>query len=451
MKQGFTLIEALVVLAVVAVIAVITFGGFLGGAHQADVSSTAQQIVASAREAQSNSASQFKGMTWGIHFENATNTAPFYAVFTGNSYAAGTVESTYRLPADVAFVSSTLAPGTKIDVTFNPVSGIPSASTTIRIYAIATPSISSTIYIAGVGEISLGTTAYTAPVSPSQNLWVSDTNNDEIYEYNMGGGLLAQFSAYYGATSSPDFLAVDATGNVWVTDSNNYVLDEFSATGTHLAQVGTSSSGTVVFGGGPSGIAIDGNDDMWIADNGNSRVLELSPTGTELSTFGSYGSGNGNLNSPTGIALDVLGNVWVADSGNNRVEGFSATGTYLSHFSSFGSSTSTNGCGFISSINDPFGLAIDSSGNSWVADQGNDQMDLFSATGTYAMGAGNCNPAPKGAAIDNKGDIWYVGNSWNAQHQPYSPTIVELSPTGALISTISLPSSSVLSGIAIGG
>ena len=398
MKCGFTLIEALVVLAVIAVIAVITFSGFLGGAHQADVSSTAQQIVASAREAQSNSTSQFKGMTWGIHFENATNTAPFYAVFTGNSYAAGTVESTYRLPADVAFVSSTLAPGAKIDVTFNPVSGVPSASTTIRIYSVASPSISSTIYIAGVGEISLGTTAYIAPpqsASQIQHLWIANAGAPNILELSATGTYLQSISSF--KFQNPQGLTIDQNGNIWVADNTAAAVFELSPTGTYLTTVG---SGTLSF---PEDVAVAQNGTIWVDDD-NNGLREFSATGTYLNTFTTSTIAVGGSFS---IALDNSGNIW--DAGGSGVDEFSATGTYLATF------YLADGAN---------GITVDKSGNLWVTTPAG--VDELSPTDTLLLSIATSSVSGGGGiSIDGSGNVWAV------QQNPFD--VFELSATGTYL------------------
>lgn len=163
-NKAFSLIEMLVVIGIVAVIAVIALPSFFGGSHEADLSAATQQIVASARTAQSQAVNQTKDAQWGVYFSNATNTAPFYAVFNGSSYASGTVQDVYRLPSTVGFVSSTLPVGSSLSVTFSGISGAASASTTVKLYVISQPSLSSTISIAQTGVV-----AYVTPTAPGSS------------------------------------------------------------------------------------------------------------------------------------------------------------------------------------------------------------------------------------------------------------------------------------------
>src|SRR5262245_30897493 len=61
------------------------------------------------------------------------------------------------------------------------------------------------------------------------------------------------------------------------------------------------------------------------------------PCGTFLTKWGSPGSGDGQFSKPAGIAVDGSGNVYVADTGNNRIQKFTNTGTFLTKWGSFGS------------------------------------------------------------------------------------------------------------------
>jgi DNA-binding beta-propeller fold protein YncE len=96
-------------------------------------------------------------------------------------------------------------------------------------------------------------------------------------------------------------------------------------------------------------------------------------------SFGTLGSGSGQFDSPIGVAVDSSGNVYVADYDNNRIDRFNfsnPTGT----FTSFGNAGSGNGQ-FIN----PFGVAVDSSGNIYVADSGNNRIVQLSVAISTAV------------------------------------------------------------------
>ena len=102
------------------------------------------------------------------------------------------------------------------------------------------------------------------------------------------------------------------------------------------------------------------------------NVYNYAYAETFLSSFGSSGSGNGQFNDPFGIAIDSSGNIYVVDLINNRVEKFNSADVFQSQFGSLGSG---NG-----QFNQPGGIAINSSGNIYVTDQNNNRVLEFSAS-----------------------------------------------------------------------
>jgi prepilin-type N-terminal cleavage/methylation domain-containing protein len=154
MRRGYTLIELMITLGVVVVLSAVVTVGLFGSRSQADLKDATQQAAALLREAQSDTMAQEGGVSWGVHFENATATPPFYALFSSSTYSTATVVSYYRLPASVAYATATLAQGAWVNVTFSSPSGAAAASATIRLYSRNTAAFSSTIYIAPTGAIS---------------------------------------------------------------------------------------------------------------------------------------------------------------------------------------------------------------------------------------------------------------------------------------------------------
>jgi RHS repeat-associated protein len=120
--------------------------------------------------------------------------------------------------------------------------------------------------------------------------------------------------------------------------------------------------------------------------------------------FGSTGSSNGQFKQPRDVAVDSSGNVWVADTNNNRVQEFSSSGEYLRQFGSEGAG---NG-----QFKGPANIAFAANGNLWVTDSLNDRVEEFSPTGEYiaqfgAKGTGNGQfTEPVGIAIASSGNIW---------------------------------------------
>src|SRR5206468_10221457 len=92
----------------------------------------------------------------------------------------------------------------------------------------------------------------------------------------------------------------------------------------------------------------------------------------------------GEFNGAFGVAIDGSGNVYVADAGNNRIQKFDSTGTFLTTWGSFGSG---NG-----QFNLLGGVATDGSGNVYVADDGNNRIQKFDSTGTFLTTWGSPGP-----------------------------------------------------------
>jgi tripartite motif-containing protein 71 len=151
-----------------------------------------------------------------------------------------------------------------------------------------------------------------------------------------------------------------------------------------------------------------------------------------VSSFGSAGTGNGQLSHPADVALDSKGDEWVADSGNNRVEEFTPAGVFMKSLGSIGT-----GNGQFSS---PESLSFDAAGDLWVADKGNDRIEEFGPTGTFVRAVGTKGfgtgqfERPDGITVAPDGHV-LVADAGGER-------IVELSAAGAWIKTIATPGSS---------
>jgi hypothetical protein len=185
-------------------------------------------------------------------------------------------------------------------------------------------------------------------------------------------------------------------------------------------------------GGGlssPIGIAIDGSGDVWAANAGIAdSVSELSSAGVAISP--STGFTGGGLDFPQAVAIDGSGNAWVTNERSSAgVNGGNGSVTELSS-----SGTPTSGSPYTGGgLNVPAGLAIDGSGNAWVADNNADAVSKFNSGGTAQSGAGGYTGgglgAPYDIAIDGSGDAWAVNSATNS--------VSELSNSGTPISSSS--------------
>ncbi len=151
-RNGFTLIELMVVLAIIAIISIVTAVSLFSARNTNNLTNAANEIGALLREAQSRSANQIQGAAWGVHFDNTNPSAPFYALFSG-TYSTSTRVDFSPLPTNIIFNTTTLASGTSLNISFAQITGLPSTSTAITLDLAPNNSSSSTISVSSAGLI----------------------------------------------------------------------------------------------------------------------------------------------------------------------------------------------------------------------------------------------------------------------------------------------------------
>jgi hypothetical protein len=207
--------------------------------------------------------------------------------------------------------------------------------------------------------VAVNSTGYTYAVN-------TNTNQIDIYNSawtvvgNIGTGVSGNGNNQF---SSPTGIAIDSSNNIYVADTGNDRVQEFDTHGNYLRTFGSSGTGTGQFLG-PMGVAVNGTGYVYVTDAGNDRVEIFDPSATYKSSFGSTGNGNTQFNSPTGIAIDkIFNNVYVADVQNDRVQKFDKNGNYIQ--------TLTN------SLDGPISVAVDSNNYVYVADSNNNAIKQF--------------------------------------------------------------------------
>ncbi|MCL5004681.1 MAG: prepilin-type N-terminal cleavage/methylation domain-containing protein [Patescibacteria group bacterium] len=150
--KGFTLVELIITIGIIAALSTIGFLSLFGYRGNQDLDLTAKEIVITLRNAQDRSISQETDAgRFGVHFENSVSAGGFYDLFSGPTYATGTIISKNSLRPTIQFSDPTS--GNNKDVIFTPVSGLPNASTTITISLKRDTSILKTIIVNTNGQI----------------------------------------------------------------------------------------------------------------------------------------------------------------------------------------------------------------------------------------------------------------------------------------------------------
>jgi sugar lactone lactonase YvrE len=191
--------------------------------------------------------------------------------------------------------------------------------------------------------------------------------------YGDGAGTGASFNW-------PTGVAVDSSFNVYVADSDNHKIRKITSAGvvTTLAGSGSSGSadgtGTLASFSYPKGVAVDTERNVYVADTNNSKIRKITPGGvvTTLAGSGSSGSADGtgaaaDFSYPWGVAVDNSGNVYVADSNNHKIRKITPGGA-VTTLAGSGSSGSADGTGTLASFSYPKGVAADTGGNLYVTD-----------------------------------------------------------------------------------
>jgi sugar lactone lactonase YvrE len=210
-----------------------------------------------------------------------------------------------------------------------------------------------------------------------------------------GPGSLARFS-------KPAATAVDASGNVYVADTGNDTIRKVTPAGvvtTFAGSVGISGStdgtGTAAQFNQPAALAIDAAGNLYVADTWNNNVRKVTPGGvtTTLAGSGFTGSADGagtlaDFDNPQGIAVDAAGNVYVSDTSNGTIRVITPEGVVSTLAGEPGNSGSADGTGTAAQFDHPLGLAVDASGNVYVADSYNGTVRKITPSGVVTTFAG---------------------------------------------------------------
>ena len=308
----------------------------------------------------------------------------------------------------------------------------------------------------------------------ARNLYIADAGNHEILLVTQSTGLLTIIAG----TSSPGFLgdggaatnaglkfpkgvAVDSSGNIYIADSGNNRIREIGPSASCAKPLTTciftiAGTGTTGYTGdngaalnaqlnGPQAVTLDASGNIYIADTGNNVIRKISGTtittvagnGTQCNPATSAPCGDGAaatsamLNNPTDIKLDSSGNIYIADQANFVVREVLASSGVISNVAGsyapgYSPIANTSGTATSAQLNIPQAIALDSSGNLYIADTGNNIIRKVSG-GTITTAVGNGTPGysgdggspggaelnyPNGLTFDSAG-VLYIDDAGN--------------------------------------
>lgn len=240
---------------------------------------------------------------------------------------------------------------------------------------------------------------------------------------------------------NPSGMAVDSDGNVYVADTNTSTIRKITPTGVVTTLAGTAhaigstdDAGPAARFNRPSGVVVDGDSNIYVADQQNHTIRKITSAGVVTTVAGTAdmpGSADGmgtaaRFNDPSAIALDGIGNVYVADQKNHTIRKIdmasdvtTLAGDVTTLAGMAGTPGSANGTGADARFNGPAGVAVDRTGNVYVADQENHTIRKITPTGEVTTLAGSPGmrgradglggrarfDGPSGVAIDGNGDL----------------------------------------------
>ncbi len=296
-------------------------------------------------------------------------------------------------------------------------------------------------------------------VTPGRTIATSLGNGSAGYTGDGGPATAA-------SASSPSAVAYDASGNIFLADSNNHVIREITKAGVISTVAGSGSAG---FGGDggpataawldtPAGVAIDASGSLYIADSHNHRIRKV--TAGVISTIAGNGTagflGDGgpatsaSLALPSGVAVDTNGNIYIADTNNQRVR--KITGATISTIAGNGDQafSGDGGPATAASLDSPTGIAIDATGNVYIADRHNQRIRTISSSGNISTIAGSGLATfggsysgdgasataatlanPTGISIDAQGNVYIADSGNNAIRQIGNGSIATIAGTGS--------------------
>jgi sugar lactone lactonase YvrE len=298
------------------------------------------------------------------------------------------------------------------------------------------------------GNVSL--TVSVAGTGPFSYQWqLNGTNLPDGIISTVAGNGANSYSGDGGAAtnaelSDPFGVAVDAIGNLFIADTDNQRIRKVGTNGIITTVAGGGKNGLGDGGAatnaelnGPVGVAVDAAGNLFIADSSNARIREVGTNGI-ITTVAGNGTGgfsgdggaatNAELAYPDGVAVDATGNLFIADEVNERIRKVETNGIiYTVAGNGTNSYSGDGGAATNAELYYPDGVAVDATGNLFIADEVNERIRKVETNGIiytvagegthgYSGDGGAATNAelyyPAGVAVDAIGNL-FIGDSVN--------------------------------------
>jgi len=354
----------------------------------------------------------------------ATGTTLTYQWTFNAAAISGATNSTYTIASPTPVNSGVYA----CTITSAGTASVNSSNATLLVYIpYVVRTIAGTAYAMGSTNATGAAASFLSPqalvTDSAGNIYVADTGNSVIRKITALG-VVTTFAGTPGVTGITDGpgstalfnfpcgIAMDPSGNLWVADTYNSIIRKITPQGVVSTIAGlaptpaipspintgsTNATGTSARFNFPRGIACDGSGNVYIADTLNNAIRKMTPTGVVTTIAGAAGNtpqsldGTGaaaRFNYPYGIASDVNGNLWVADTSGATIRAVTQAGVVTTLAGLSGNAGSSGGTGSVARFNQPTSIAVDSTGNLYVADANNSTIREISPTGVVTTLAG---------------------------------------------------------------
>jgi len=205
---------------------------------------------------------------------------------------------------------------------------------------------------------------------------------------------------------NPESVVKDAAGNLYIADRENNRIRKVNTSGIIITIAGTGTAGYTGNGGpatlatldGPFAIAISTSGDIFFTETDNNCIRKIDSSGTISTIAGTGTSGyNGDgiqatmaqLNGPGGIAIDNTGNIYVADGGNHRIRRIDVSGAIMTIAGTgMPGYTGDTGPATDAKLNEPSGIAVDAANSIYITEYQNNCIRKIDASGIITTIAG---------------------------------------------------------------